>query len=56
LTSPKTNDRRQIELDLSAEVMSAAKIDIAVAEFVTDLVRDKLPYGFLLLGTDLRTP
>jgi len=56
IINPKTNDRRQIELDLSAEVMSAAKIDIAVAEFVTDLVRDKLPYGFLLLGTDLSTP
>jgi hypothetical protein len=56
IVNPKTNERSQIELDLSAAVMNAALYDIAVAEFVTDLVREKLPIGFILLGNDLRTP
>jgi hypothetical protein len=54
--NPKTNERSQIELDLSAAVMNAAICDIAVAEFVTDLVREKLPPGFMLLGNGFRTP
>jgi hypothetical protein len=54
--NPKTDARLQVELDLSAAVMAAAKIDIAVAEFVSDLVREKLPHGFMILGSDLRTP
>ena len=56
IVNPKTNERSQIELDLSAAVMNAALYDIAVAEFVTDLVREKLPIGFILLGNDIRTP
>jgi hypothetical protein len=56
IINPKADDRRQIELDLSSAVMNAAKTDIAVAEFVTDLVREKLPAGYMLLGGDLRTP
>jgi hypothetical protein len=56
IINPRTDDRRQIELDLSSAVMSAAKIDIAVAEFVAGLVREKIPHGFMILGSDLRTP
>jgi hypothetical protein len=56
IVNPKTNERSQIELDLSAAVMNAALYDIAVAEFVTDLVREKLPPNFILIGTDFRTP
>jgi hypothetical protein len=54
--NPRTDARRRIEIDLSSAVMAAAKTDIAVAEFVTDLLREKLPAGYMLLGSDLRTP
>jgi hypothetical protein len=53
--NPKTNQRVQIKIDISEDVATAARLDFAVAEFVSDMAREKLPIGFMLLG-ELRTP
>jgi hypothetical protein len=54
--NPKTNERSQVEIEISPAIANAARLDFAVAEFVSDLAREKLPPGFMLLGTDFRTP
>lgn len=54
--NPKTNQRVQIKIDVSDDIAIAARIDFAVAEFVAELAKDKLPIGFMLLGSDFRTP
>jgi hypothetical protein len=54
--NPKTNQRVQIKIDVSEHIATAARLDFAVAEFVADLAKEKLPIGYLLLGTDFRTP
>jgi hypothetical protein len=56
IINPKTSARRQIELDLSEAVMTAAKHDIEVAQFVSDLVKTKMLPGWILLGNGLATP
>jgi hypothetical protein len=53
--NPKTNQRVQIQIDVSEAIATAARLDFAVAEFVTDLAKKKLPIGYMLLG-ELRTP
>jgi len=53
---PRTNQRVQIKLDVSDDIAIAARVDFAVAEFVADLAKDKLPIGYLLIGDGFRTP
>jgi hypothetical protein len=53
--NPKTNQRVQIQLDISQDIAIAARLDFAVAEFVSDLAREKLPIGYMLLG-ELASP
>ena len=52
---PRTNQRVQIKIDVSEAIATAARLDFAVAEFVGDLAKEKLPIGYMLLG-ELRTP
>jgi hypothetical protein len=53
--NPRTNQRVQIEIDISEDIATAARLDFAVAEFVANLAKQKLPSGFML-GSDFRTP
>jgi hypothetical protein len=55
IINPRNNARSQIELPVSEAVMNAAKLDLAVSNFVRDLAKERLPAGFMILG-DLRTP
>ncbi|HJY92049.1 MAG TPA: hypothetical protein VJ255_17320 [Candidatus Acidoferrum sp.] len=56
IINPKTNARSHIELQLSERVMSAAKLDMSVADFVVEMARQQMPEGYMILGTDFRTP
>jgi hypothetical protein len=56
IINPKTNERDQIELQLGELAIKRAKTDLAVSKFVAEMAREKLPPGFMLLGSDFRTP
>jgi hypothetical protein len=56
IINPRNGVRSEIELQLSEAVMTAAKHDLAVSKFVAEMARQHLPDGYMLIGTDFRTP
>jgi hypothetical protein len=57
IINPRNNARSSIELQLGELVIKRAKTDLAVSEFVSELARDQIPPGFMLLGSNgFRTP
>jgi hypothetical protein len=55
--NPRSNAILEIDLQLTEAVIRAAKTDLAVSNFVSELARDQnlIPPGFML-GSDFRTP
>jgi len=53
--NPRSNAILEIDLQLTEAVIRAAKHDLAVSEFVSELARDQIPPGFML-GNGFRTP